>query len=210
VTWEQLWNPKLGRPLLVARLCSFVTLSVVAGGCLGSSSQHAELTSSQALAQAKADGFAKIYHHVQPASWDCANGYPQLGTPEPTGGYRSYMKPRFELDMRDPHIRGSQGVVVIVLPSDAGAASCAAAEINELLHPFTVIKHPAKQIDDATVVVSPHPPNAPGETYAKATGDYEISLARGRVLALGNASTQPEAATLESDMSKLASQIAGQ
>jgi hypothetical protein len=186
-----------------------VASAVVAGGCLGSSAHHAQLTPSQAVAHAKADGFIKIYRHPTPPTWDCAHDYPRLGTPEPTGLYRSYMKPRFELDMRDPHIHSGQGVVIIVLPSDAGAASCAAAEVNQLLHPFTIIKHPAVQIDRATVVVSPHPAGEPGQS-AKATGDYEIALARGRVLALGNAGTQPEAATLESDMSQLASQIAGQ
>jgi hypothetical protein len=174
----------------------------------------AQLTASQALAAAKADGFTRVVRIPSPGSYGCYPGQVVLGPSQPTGKYKSYLKPEFALEVTDPNVHGPvPGFAIVVRPTAADAAKCAKAEIQQLKHsPFGASQQqPYKVIDDATIDLSPHPAGTPnGRTsYAKATGDYQIYLSHGRVLAMAEAFTQPDAATAENDISKLASQIAG-
>ncbi len=173
-----------------------------------------QLTAAQAIETAKADGFTRVARISSPGSYGCYPGLVNLGPSQPNGKYKSYLKPEFALEVTDPDVHGPvPGFAIVVLPSAADAAKCAKAEIQQLKHsPFGAAQQqPYKVIDEATIDLSPHPAGSPnGRTsYAKATGDYQINLSRGRVLAMAEAFTQPDAATAEKDISKLASQIAG-
>jgi len=166
------------------------------------------------VAQARADGFRKIFIQRNPAAWSCTPQNPLTRANTATGVYEMngrkhmFVKPRFQLEARVPKSigHGQGGVVLIVLPNAALAARCAKAEIN-MIHVFT--KQPYKVIDAATIVVAPHPPGAPGESDPAATGAYEINMSRGDVLVLAGTDTRPSAAAAESKLAELAEQISG-
>jgi hypothetical protein len=201
---------------LARRAALVLPLAAVAAGCLGSSSHHAALTASQAVAQAKADGFTKVMLAPGPPAWNCSHEIATTRANIESGVYKMYgrhlrfEKPRYQLEAKLPKVGGNGLVVIIALPSASLAARCVKAEfdIYERTIPG-VIRQPYKVIDAATIVVDPNPPGAPGSTSPTATGDYEIYLSNGGVLALGNADTRQSAATVESKLSALVRQISG-
>jgi hypothetical protein len=204
-------NQPGARPL--RRVALLAVLALAASGCFDSSADHAELTASEAVSKAKADGFVNVTLVSKPPSMSCQPNFVDLGPHQTTGRDKSYTKTLYQIDMNDPKVHAPDvagGPLIVVLPSAADAARCAASEIGEVEHPpLEREKRPYKLLDAATIVVSPHPANSPGQIYAKSTGDYQIFLSRGRVLALGEVLTQPDAAKLEADAKKLVGQIAG-
>lgn len=201
------------------------TLATLTAGCLGSgSARHSTMTPSQAVAQARSDGFVGPVIQRAPASWLCNRHGAILGPAEPTGRYRRYLRPRYSMEFSDRRIpprdgNTAQAVFDLVVMRNARiAARCARAGIysdeHRLVHngQRTLGPHPKMRrytvISPTIIQISKTPPGAPG-VPAGMTGDYDVWLSHGRVLALGLAYNVPNAGIVNADLVKLAAQIAG-
>jgi hypothetical protein len=211
--------------LRVSAAVLLATLATLAAGCLGSgSARHSTLAPSQAVGQARSDGFVGVVIDHAAASWLCNRHGAILGPAQPTGRYRRYLRPTYSMEFSDPRIppkdgnTAQAGFDVVVMPTARIAARCARAGIysdeHSLVHngQRTLGSHPKMRpytvISPTIIQVYKAPPGAPG-VPAGMTGDYDVWLSHGRVLALGEAYNVPNAGIVSTDLAKLAAQIAG-
>jgi hypothetical protein len=192
-------------------LAVLATLGVVAAGCLGGGSQHATLSPSDALAQARGDGFVKP-HRGPGQSWHCAR---------PSESDSPAYRPNYSVSFGDKRVPPTSGntariaMMVVVFPDAATAKQCAKAGIYGAMHtpvhpsnplgPFI----PYKLIDSTTVETGMHAPGAAGFANSEDDGEYETWIAHGRVFALGLAYNEPHSRIVRDDLQQLAAEIAG-
>jgi hypothetical protein len=204
-------------------LAVLAILGAVAAGCTGGGGHHATLSASEALAQARKDGFVRPRRDSAPASWYCEARYSDQGPPTPTGRYANYVRPSYALGFNDrrvpagPENTARIGMLVIVFPTAAIASRCAAAGVYQAMHipvdPDDATGHfelrPYKLIDATTVETYMHARGAPGFEFPDDTGSYETYFARRRVFALGIAYNEPHSTIVREDLERLAAEIAG-
>jgi hypothetical protein len=184
---------------------------VVAAGCMGGGSQHATLSATDALAQARDDGLVKP-ERASGQSWHCAR---------PSETDAPAYRPNYAFsfgDKRVPPTSGNSariGMMVVVFPDAATAQRCAEAGIygatHTPVHPSNALGPfmPYKLIGSTTVKTHMHAPGAPGSVSAEDDGEYDTWLAHGRVLAFGLAYNEPDSKIVREDLDQLAAEIAG-
>ncbi len=161
-------------------LAVLAILGAVAAGCLGGGSQHTTLSASDALAQARADGFAKpkrvgsVAGRCDGETWDQAR-------PDEVGTDAHFVVSNYDLvfdDKRVPLVSDNTAriaMMVVVFPDAATARRCADALIYQVMHAGPSV--PYKVIDSTTVQTHP---NARGVEFPEDAGEYNTSFARGR------------------------------
>ena len=194
-------------------------LGVVAAGCLGAGSQHATLSASDALAQARKDGFVNP-KHVRSVAWRCDGKTWDQARPDAVGADAHFVVSNYDLvfdDRRAPLESDNTAriaMTVVVFRDADTARRCADALVYQSMHSPTDPSNPTgphipyKVIDSTTVEMHPHAPGAPG-AFPEDTGDYNTMLARGRVFGLGFAHNEPDAKIVREDLERLAAEIDG-
>jgi len=193
-------------------------LGVVAAGCL-SSSQHATLSASDALAQARNDGFVNP-KRGRPVAWRCDGKAVNQARPDDVGTDTQYVVSNYDLVFDDkrvplePDNTARIAMMVVVFPDAATARRCADSFVYQSTHSPSDPSNPTgphipyKVIDSTTVAMHPHAPGGPGE-FPEDTGDYNTMLARGRVFGLGFSRNMRHAEIVRADLERLAAEIAG-
>jgi hypothetical protein len=198
-------------------LAALVLVAVAAGCFGGSGASHRTLTAGKAVRQARADGFTDVRRSAG-LSWHCRPGALDAGPTSTAGQGGSYGRSSYSLtfgDRRLPTVDDNTAQIamyVAVFPDAAFAARCARAGLFQADHvavqpglPATrVIPHRA--FGPTTIVTHMH--RLRRSLYPN-DGDYQTYLARGRVLALGLASTRSASRIVQADLARLATQIAG-
>jgi hypothetical protein len=212
----------------VARAAPVAALALVAvaAGCFGGSgASHRTLTAAEAVHRARADGFTRVSRQAG-QSWRCRDRLVETGPRTTVGPYASYRRATYALqfgDRRLPNVDDNTAQIamyVAVLPDASLAARCARAGRYQADHvpveppgfvqpglgQMRVIPH--RTLGPTTIVTHEHKIGRPGSLYPD-DGDYQTSLARGRVLALGLAHTRSASRIVQADLARLAAQIAG-
>ena len=191
-------------------------LGAVAAGCMGGGGHHPTLSASDALAQARSEGFVRSVRAKQPPTYLCAEHQFQVGS-STSGRDAGYTRPSYQLAVNNPRRHAGPGnaprsaMLITVFPDAATARRCADAGVYLDLHPPPVGNNasiPRRQIDPTTIVINEHPPGAPGSLPGE-TGEYDIFLANGRVFAQGLAGNAADAKIVREDLERLAAEIAG-
>jgi hypothetical protein len=175
---------------------------------MGSGSHHA-LIASQAIAQAKKQGFVQVRRLPNRQTWRCSGGKsPALEFgPNPGDPRHAYVRPRYWFLVGDRRLpvaaNGSARVLmaVVVFPTAADAARCARAGLYYAEHMPTgpapsAQTEPYRRIDGTTVAWGDRPTN------------FETYIARGQVLADGLAHNAHDSAIIRTDLLRLANQTA--
>jgi hypothetical protein len=186
---------------------------------MGSESRHATLSASDALAQARADGFVRPTRDTFLPSYECDGHYIDVGPPQTTTGrYADYVHPSYAFAFSDRRVHVARiAIRITVFPDAATAARCARASIYAAKHiplgrnPTATPgpTRPYKLIDSTTVETYMHPPGQPGEVFPDDTGQYETFLARGRVFAQGVAYNEPHSRVVREDLERIAEEVGG-
>lgn len=199
------------------RAIGLASVMVLAAGCMGEDSHHSTLSASDALAQARADGFVRPVRDTQPPSYKCVGHFVDVGPPQPTGRYAGYVRPSYALAFNDRRVPpGPENVariamLVIVFRDAATAAECARAATFSEIHPTGTsgsARLSRRMIDPTTIVINEHPPGQRGSSPDE-TGEYDTFLARGRVFAQGLAYNEPHSKIVREGLERLAAEIAG-
>jgi hypothetical protein len=194
-------------------LAAVAALGVVATGCMGGGSHHGTLSATDALAQARRDGFVKAMRQAQPPSWLCDRNDARIGPAAPSGRFADYVRANYAIMFEDTRVPPGPGdaariaMMVIVFPKDSFARRCAEAAIYESMHASA--DTPSKRLDGTTVITAPHPPGAPGFANDVDDGTYDTWIAHGRVFALGLAYNEPHSQIVRENLERLAAEIAG-
>jgi hypothetical protein len=199
----------------VAILAPAGAVLIAAAACVGGSSSHATLTAAQAIAQARADGFADAVRRPPAESWRCAPHEIATGPVQTTGRYAKYTRPVYSIEFGDKRAPAGAdntariGMIVVVFHSSEFAAACAKAEIES---GKTVRSHgkvmPYRVISPTTIEHGMRPPNTPGSPPGE-TGEFDTYLADGRALALGIAYNEHDSQIVQDDLARIAHEIAG-
>jgi len=191
---------------------------------MGGGSHHATLSATDALAQARADGFVNPKRDAQPASWRCDRRSWDIGPTKPSGRYANYVRPSYALGFNDKRVPAGPentariAMLVIVFPNASLAKRCAEAGIYQAMHipvdpsnplGFGPPYRPYKLIDSTTVETSMHAPGAPGFGNPEDTGEFDTYVVNGRVFALGLAYNEPHSKIVREDLERIAAEIAG-
>lgn len=192
-------------------------LGAVAAGCLGGESHHPTLSASDALAQARSDGFVRVGRLTQPATYLCAEHRFELGnsTSERDAGFR---RPTYQLEFDDSRVHigpgnvGRIAMLITVFPDAATARRCAQAGIYLDLHPLPLggsARLSRRMIDPTTIVIDEHSAGRRGDSFSDDTGEYDTFFAQDRVFAQGLAYNLPHSKIVREDLERLAAEIAG-
>ena len=203
---------------LLAGLAVTAVLAACAGGGSGSA-----LTAAQALHQARTDGFTRAGHGPR-ESWQCRARTAKIGPPQPTGQFADYTRSVYSIEFGDRRVPPTSdntariGMAVFVFADADFAARCAHAGIytseHQPVHPDAVAlgqrskTFPYKLIGETTVETHMHKRDAPGAVFPS-DGQYETSLANGRVFAIGLAYTEHDSRIVQQDLARIAAQISG-
>ena len=194
-------------------------VGLVAAGCLGGGSQHATLSASDALAQARKDGFVNP-KHVRSVAWRCDGKTWDQARPDDVGTDAHFVVSNYDLVFDDRRVplesdNTARIAMMVVVFRDADTARrCADAFVYQSMNAPSDPSNPTgphipyKVIDSTTVAMHPHAPGGPGE-FPEDTGDYNTMLARGRVFGLGFSRNMPHAKIVRQDLERLAAEIAG-
>ena len=187
------------------------------------SASHPTLTAAQALHQARADGFTGVVR-AGGESWHCSAHASDIGPAQTTGRYAAYRRTRYGLEFGDRRVPNTKdntariGMSVLVFRDAHLAARCAAAGMYADEHqpvepdasfeglPTKTFRY--KLIAGTTVESHMHKSGLPGTEFPS-DGQYDTFIARGRVLALGLAYTAHDSQIVQSDLTRLAEEIAG-
>jgi hypothetical protein len=190
---------------------------VLSAGCVGGISHHATLSASEALAQARADGFVRPAQATQPPTYLCAERRFELG-PSTTGRYAGFRRPTYQLEFDDSRVHTGPGnvgrilMLVTVFPDAATAGRCAEAGIYLDMHPEGTSRSARmsrRMLDPTTIVVDEHSPGRPGDSFRDDTGQYDTFIAQGRAFAQGLAYSEPHSKIVREDLERLVAEIAG-
>jgi len=193
-------------------------LGVVAAGCLGGGSQHATLSATDALAQARKDGFVNP-KHVRSVAWRCDGKTWDQARPDAVGADAHFVVSNYELVFDDKRVplesdnTARIAMLVVVFPDAGMARRCANSFVYQSTHSPSDPSNPTrphipyKVIDSTTVEMHPHAPGS--AVFPEDTGDYNTMLARGRVFGLGFSRNMPHAKIVRQDLDRLAAEIAG-
>lgn len=202
-----------------SHMARWTCIGIVAGvlaaaGCAGGSDRHATLTASQALHQARADGFVRVRSGPN-GSWRCAPHEFDIGPAQTTGRYSRYARPVYSVefgDTRAPAHAGNTariGMVIDVFRSAAFAARCAEAGIESERSASSHGKPlPYRVISATTIEHGMHRADTPGNTPG-ATGQFDTWLADGRAFAWGLAYNLHDSRIVQEDLARLAHEIGG-
>jgi hypothetical protein len=187
------------------------------------SASHPTLTSAQALHQARADGFTGVVH-TGGQSWRCVAHTADIGPAQTTGRYAAYTRPNYGVEFGDRRVPNTKdntariGMFVVVFRDARLAARCAAAGIYTDEHqPIDTTAasqgnrtktYPYQLIAGTTVESHMHKSGLPGSDFPS-DGQYDTFIAHGGVLALGLAYTEQASKIVQSDLDRLAGEIAG-
>ena len=187
------------------------------------SASHPTLTDAQAMHQARADGFTGVVR-ARGESWRCDAHTSEIGPPQTTGRYAKYKRMNYGVEFGDRRVPNTKdntariGMVVLVFRDARLAARCAAAGIYTDEHqPIDLTAaaqgkrtktYPYKLIAGTTVESHMHKSGLPGSDFPS-DGQYDTFIAHGRVLALGLAYTEQASKIVQSDLDRLAGEIAG-
>jgi hypothetical protein len=191
-----------------------IAAALAATGCAGGSSSHVAMTATQAIHQARADGFVDVGRR-RAGSWRCAPHAFGVGPAQTTGRYSDYARPVYSVEFGDrrapAHADNTArvGMAVDVFRSAAFAARCAksALESERLLMSHGKLL-PYKVISDTTVEHGMHPVDTPGNTPGD-TGQFETWLADGRAFAWGIAYNAHDSRIVQADLARLAHEVGG-
>jgi hypothetical protein len=193
-------------------------LGVFAAGCLGAGSQHATLSASDALAQARKDGFVNP-KHVRSVAWRCDGKTWDQARPDAVGADAHFVVSNYELVFDDKRVplesdnTARIAMLVVVFPDAGMARRCANSFVYQSTHSPSDPSNPTgphipyKVVDSTTVEMHPHAPGS--AVFPEDTGDYNTMLARGRVFGLGFSHNMPHAKIVRQDLDRLAAEIAG-
>jgi hypothetical protein len=200
-----------------------IVLVVLVAGVVAGSSSHATLTASQAVDQARRDGFTRPILHGR-ESYLCSAQRFDVGPAEPTGQYADYRVPSYGLEFGDRRVPPDKdntariGMTVLVFPDANLAAGCARAGLYMTQHqsvdPSAALlgrptkTYPYKMITPTTVETHMHGPNAAGQLPGT-DGYYETWLSHGRAVAFGFADNRRNALVLRADLDRVAREIVG-
>ncbi len=200
------------------RTIGLVSVTVVLAGCIGGASHHATMSASQALAQARADGFVRPALDRELLSYKCDGHFIDVGPPQTTGRYADYVHPSYALGFSDRRVRnGPENVAriairITVFHDAAMAARCAHASIYDEMHPtgqYGGNRLSRRMLDPTTIVIDEHAAGRRGDMFADDTGQYDTFFAKGRVFAQGLAYNVPHSKIVREDLERLAAEIAG-
>ena len=192
----------------------------VAAGCFGGSgASDRTMPARKALRQARADGLTGV-RRSGGASWHREPRTLDVGPTSAGDEHDSYRRASYALSFGDKRLptvddnTAQIAMLVAVFPDASVAARCARAgrfgadhvAVEPGLPATRVIRH--RTFGPTTIVTHMHAPAAPGAMYPD-DGDYQTSLARGRVLALGLAHTPSASRIVQADLTRIAEQIAG-
>jgi len=193
-------------------------LALVVAGCLGGGSQRAMLSATDALAQARKDGFVNP-KHVRSVAWRCDGKTWDQARPDAVGADAHFVVSNYELVFDDKRVplesdnTARIAMLVVVFPDAGMARRCADSFVYQSTHSPSDPSNPTgphipyKVVDSTTVEMHPH---APGSgVFPEDTGDYNTMLARGRVFGLGFSHNMPHAKIVRADLERLAAEIAG-
>jgi hypothetical protein len=199
-----------------------IALVVLVAGVVAGSSSQATLTASQAVDQARRDGFTRPTLQGK-GSYLCGAQRFDIGPADPTGQYADYRVPSYGLELGDrrvPPDKDNTGriLMLVLVFRDAGfAARCAHAGLYMTEHQpvdssaFLLGRptktYPYRMITPTTVETHWHGREARGQV-AGTDGYYETWLSHGRALAFGSAFNAKDAEVLRTDLDRIASQIA--
>ena len=193
-------------------------LGAVAAGCLGGDGHHGTLSASEALAQARKDGFVRPSRVTAVQTYMCGDGRFDVGT-STSGKYAGFSRPAYQFQFGDSRVHAGAGnvsriaMLITVFPDAATAKACAQAGLYVDLHPDPAFgksaRLPRRQIDSTTVVIDEHRAGRAGDSFKDDTGEYDLFLANGRVFAQGLASNVPHSKIVREDLERLAAEIAG-
>jgi hypothetical protein len=195
----------------------FAFLLLAAGCAGGGAAHHPPLTVTQALRQARADGFLGPVRIAPQSSLRCDERTLEFGPSQPTGRYAAYRHPSYTLEFGDRRARPRSdvariGMEVVVFDSARFAARCAHAGIyaeeHAPVHQGSAKLWPYKVISPTTIQIGMHKPDAPG-TVRGQTGEYDTYLADGRVFAFGLAYNTHDSQIVQADLAQIADEIAG-
>ena len=200
-----------------------IALVVLVAGVVAGSSSHATLTASQAVDQARRDGFTRP-GLLDKESYLCDPHRVDIGPAEPSGQYADYRVPEYGLAFGDRRVPPDQdntariGLTVLVFHDANVAARCASAGLYMTEHQpvdsraFLLGRatktYPYRMITQTTAETHMHGPSARGQEPGT-DGYYETWLSHGRVLAFGSAYNARDAEVLRDDLDRIARQIAG-
>ena len=192
-------------------LAGLATLGAVAAGCMSGGSPHGTLSASDALAQARKDGFLKPARVSRPPVYECSRHRFERAVTS-SGRFSEYRRPSYALVFTDRHVPVTFDTVrvamlITVFPDAATAARCARAGIFQAMHIPT--NSSSRLIDPTTVLSVMHAPNAPGFEVPDDTGQYNTFIAHSRVFAQGLAYNEPHSKIVRQDLERLAAEIAG-
>ena len=123
------------------RAVGLASVMVLAAGCMGRDSHHSTLSASDALAQARADGFVRPVRDTQPPSYKCVGHFVNVGLRSPPAGTPATSAPATPWRSTTRRVPpGPENVariamLVIVFRDAATAAECARAAIFSEMHP---------------------------------------------------------------------------
>ena len=192
-----------------ADVAALAALAALAGGCLGGGSQHATLSASDALAQARADGFVNP-RRVRSVAWRCDGKTWDQARPGEAGPGGHFVVSSYDVVFDDkrvpvqPDSTARIAMTVVVFPDAATARRCADALIYQATHAGPAV--PFKVIDPTTVQTHP---DARGVEFPEDAGEYNTSFAHGRVFAIGFAHNRAHWKIVRADLERLAAEIAG-
>jgi hypothetical protein len=193
-------------------------LALVVAGCLGGGSQRATLSATDALAQARKDGFVNP-KHVRSVAWRCDGKTWDQARPDAVGADAHFVVSNYELVFDDKRVplesdnTARIAMLVVVFPDAGMARRCANSFVYQSTHSPSDPSNPTgphipyKVVDSTTVEMHPHAPGS--EVFPEDTGDYNTMLARGRVFGLGFSRNMPHAKIVRADLERLAAEIAG-
>jgi hypothetical protein len=204
-------------------LLAGLAVTAATAGCAGGGSGPSTLTATQALHQARTDGFTRAGRGPS-ESWRCTSRATKVGPAQTTGPYSKYRRPVYTIefgDRRAPPTHDNTGriaMAVFVFADARFAARCARAGIytseHQPIHPDAVaLGHrsktfPYKLIAGTTVETHMHTGRVPGEVFPN-DGQYETYLASGQAFAIGLAYTEHDSRTVQRDLARIAAQISG-
>jgi hypothetical protein len=200
-------------------------LAVVIAGCgfaADSRGSSSTMTATEALHQARADGFTRPARKAG-ESYRCDPHRIDVGPANPTGDYADYQVPSYGLEFGDrrapPDKEDTARIAMTVLVfRDANSATrCARAGLymtqHQPVHSTAFLPgrstqtFPYRMITPTTAETHMHGPDAVGQ-LPMTDGYYETWLSYGRVLAFGLAYNAKHALVMRTDLDRIARQIA--
>ena len=184
------------------------SITMVTAACVGSSSSHATLSGPQTMRQLAGLGMTGITPLAR-ASYRCDHAF-ELGPARRTGRFQRYAPARYAVGFRDDSTHGM--MMVIVFPNAATAQACVRGARFAVTHSHSWQTWqqplPYRAVSPATIETHPVAPGTP-EVVPGYMGEFDTALARGPVLAMGEAGNLHDSATVERDLARAASAIAG-